>query len=386
MPTFDDRSAVFVSGENAMEPEGGGVQRCTREYVALARAAGWKLTPVIYAIDRRPAVRLRRKLRPAPYRNLLPPEHVARVVAAVRETRARWIFLNQTEAGPFAPPLLQALATEGVKIALLSHGADSTDYLHTIRTRATDAGRAPTRTEARWLGQQLFAEMEHHRACDVVFCLSEVDREIARWLGAPRVHVLPRIVEPAPLDWQPVANRVGTVSTLVHAPNAEGILRLAEELDAARAGVRLRLVGSPRSAGEAMARRHPAIEYLGPLSDAEFAREASTWCAFVNPIFCVARGCSTKLAVPLSWHLPVVTTPAGARGYVWDEGLVPLLDTPAQVAAETIRLADLAAARAARERVQALARKSPTLADLAGQFSRQLDEVSRDDSTVGNDQ
>lgn len=377
-PPFE-RTAVFVSSANALQPSGGGVQRCTREYQALAQAAGWTLNTVAFEFDRTPSVRLQRLLRPRPYRNVIPPETVARAVAETRRTGAGWVFLNQVDVGALVRPLAAALAGTGVRIALLSHGADSTDTLHNARLRAGGPRvEALADADLRMVGWQLGAELEMHSASDVVFCLSQVDLEIARWLGGRRVVALPRVVAPQPLDWRPVPGRLGTVSTLDHGPNVEGIELTAAALDAAgRTDVRLRVVGRPAAAGEALARRFRCLDYLGPLDDAALQTEAATWCAFLNPIHCFARGCSTKLAVPLAWELPVVTTRAGARGYRWDEAHVPLHEDAVSFAAAALRVADVAEAARVREGVRRLAAGSPRLADLVELFNRALDGVPR---------
>lgn len=374
MNTPISRTAVFVTSANAMEPDGGGVQRCTREYLSLARAAGWTVHPVVYDFDRRPLTRLRRLLAPRPFQNLIPPDTLARTTACVRDTGAGWVFLNEVEAGPLARPLAEILRPHGVRLAILSHGADSTDFIHQARTRAAARGLERIRDrDALKLGRVLAGELEMHSAVDAVFCLSELDREVARWLGAPRVTVIPRVVDPAPLDWKPVAGRLGTVSTLVHAPNVEGIMATAASIDASgRKDVRFRLVGGPREAGLNLANRYRCIDYLGPLDEAAFATEASTWCAFLNPIHCFARGCSTKLAVPLGWQIPVATTRAGARGYVWDESLVPLWDGPEAFAAGALELADPVAAAALRPGVQQLSARSPSIGDLVSLFNGTL--------------
>jgi len=366
MPTLDYQQAIFVSAAYALQPEGGGVQRCTREYLALLAAAGWQTHPVAYSADRRPWTRLRRRCAPEPYRNIIPPSFAQTVAEAVRARGAGWVFFNQIEAGPLIP-VLAPLREAGVRFALLSHGVDSSDYLHEARIRATmQTSRPISRRDIRWLGAQLFAELEHHRHCDVVFCLSETDRQLEQWLGGRAVYVLPRIVDDAPLPWQPVAGRLGAVGTLVHAPNYEGLVLFCQALAAQPVGpIRLRLIGRPVEPGRRLATQFPFLEYLGPLSDAEFAAEARSWCAFVNPIFCFARGCSTKLAVPLSWRLPIATTRAGARGYVWDENLVPLVETPTDLAQLARQLSDPAQAARQRRAIDVLAAQSPRLVDLA---------------------
>jgi len=374
MNPLHPQTAVFVTSANAMEPGGGGVQRCTREYLSLARSAGWTVHPLVYDFDRRPLVRLRRLLMPRPFQNLIPRDTLARTITRARETGASWIFLNEVEAGPLARPLAEILRPSGVRLAILSHGADSTDFIHQARTRAAVRGLDRIHDgDALKLGRQLAVELEMHSAVDAVFCLSELDREVARWLGAPRATVIPRVIDSFPLDWKPVAGRLGTVSTLVHAPNIEGIEATAASIDASgRKDIRFRLVGGPPEAGNNLANRYRCIDYLGPLDDAAFAAEASTWCAFLNPIHCFARGCSTKLAVPLGWQIPIATTRAGARGYVWDESLVPLLDGPEAFAAEALGLADPAVAAILRPGVQQLAARSPAPGTLVSLFNDTL--------------
>lgn len=375
MTQLDWRRAVFITADYAVEPQGGGVQRCTREYVAVAEAAGFCLQHVSYTFDRRLTARLRRRLRQRPYQDLIPAEFVASAIERVRAARAGWVFFNQIEAAQLAPAL-DHLRADGHRFALLSHGVDSSDQLHTVRLeKPLGADGQPPAREALWLGRQLFAELGQHRCFDVVFCLSETDRLFAQWLGAASVHVLPRLVTPAPLDWQPCGGRIGTVGTLVHAPNREGLDLFCRALVEQNSRVRLRLVGRPGEVGRELAARYACIDYLGGLDDQALAAEAATWCAFVNPIFCYPRGCSTKLAVPLGWELPIATTRAGARGYVWDEALVPLAETPAELARLAARLAEPSEAARLREGVRVLAARSPTLSALATMFGGALAAV-----------
>ncbi len=372
MSDLNPRHAVFVTAAYALQPEGGGVQHCTREYLQVARAAGFTLHPVSFATDRRPLARLRRKFRPRPYSDLVAPGFEAEVLRHVQASGARWIFFNQTDAGQIAPRLA-ALRTSGVRFALLSHGIDSTDSLHTAHTRANfGLGPPVSDGDALLIGRQIFAEAAMHRHFDAIFCLSESDRLFEQWLGGKNVQVLPRLVESAPLDWIPTAGRLGTVGTLGHAPNLDGLVQFCRAFVATPVSVRLRLVGSPPAIGEKLAREFPFIDYLGSLTDIELQAEARTWCAFLNPIFCVPRGCSTKLAVPLGWHLPVVTTRPGARGYFWDEALVPFSDTPAEFARLAMQLSDPVAAAHLRPAITEIAQRSPQLEEVAARFAAAL--------------
>lgn len=360
--TTETQPALFVSHTPTLQPGGGGVQRCTREYAEVLRAAGFHLDVVSFEPDRRFALRVKRRLFPRPHRDFLPADLAARCLARMETTRTNLVFLNHSETGPLAAEL-RARSPRPLRIVMLSHGLDSTDFLH-----EADLAGEPTRRPRRaalGLGQLLFTEMGERPAFDAVFCLSEIDLNIERWLGSRRVCLLPRTVEDRPLNWQPVTGRMGTVSTLNHPPNWDGLKRFCTAVEFAGAnGICLRVIGGPENLGRALAAAHPHVEYLGPLSDAELEAEAATWAVFVNPLFRFARGCSTKLAQPLSWRLPVATTRAGVRGYRWDDQHVSLADDATELAALALPLAR-APGLATREAIRRIADASPQLADVA---------------------
>ena len=207
--------AVFVSSRNALGSAPGGVQTFTREQIAVLQAAGFSLTIIPYDIDNRFLTRLRRRLRPQPYSNLLPPALADEVVVAQRETKSRFVFLNSTDLTPLAVPLRQRVLKDEARIVLLSVGLESVDYLHAVRAR-----RKPSKHNALTLGRQLFTEAAQRRAIDRVVCLAPFEAEIERWLGSADVGWLPRTVPLQPLDWQPDPTRLGCVSTVDHPPNA----------------------------------------------------------------------------------------------------------------------------------------------------------------------
>src|SRR5207237_7690665 len=129
---------------------------------------------------------------------------------------------------------------------------------------------------------------------------------------ARKVDWLPRTLPPGEaLTWQPDPNRVGCVSTLDHPPNWEGLVLFLRELEpTAPPNLRFRLVGGPEHRGRQLAGEFVRVDYLGALNEDALAAEAKTWSCFVHPLFCYARGCSTKLAVALRWRIPIVTTNA----------------------------------------------------------------------------
>ena len=315
---------MFVSSRAFLEPSGGGVQSCTREYWELLRGAGFALTPLRFEADARVSTRLRRRFAASPYFRPCEPRLPERIVAACEASGAEWVFLNQTTLAPLAAAL-KAVAPRR-RIVVLSHGLESTDLLHNLRLRdrlPLSARRAPSPRFA--LGDALMVEAQARAALDAVCALTPFDADLERWLGAKRVFWLPRAVGAAPLDWRPTPGRFGFVGTLDHAPNLEGLVAVLEALDGA---ARVRVVGAPARIGRWLAARFDAVDYLGALDDADLRAEAATWNAFLHPIFLMARGASTKLATALSWRLPIVTTELGRRGYVWRRGELTIADTP----------------------------------------------------------
>ena len=102
--------ALFVSPSGALKPVSGGLQIFTREQIAVLGAAGFDLTVIPFEIDMRFKTRLRRRLRPRPYANLLPPVLVELIVSEQRRTASRFVFFNVEETAAIAAELRQALA------------------------------------------------------------------------------------------------------------------------------------------------------------------------------------------------------------------------------------------------------------------------------------
>jgi glycosyl transferase family 1 len=363
--------AVFVAARNALGSGSGGVQLYTRELIDVLRAAGFDLNVVDYETDRSALTRLRRRVRPRPYSDQLPSDLTNRVYELQQRSGSEFIFLTSVALAPLAQMLRAGENDSKLKIVLFSYGLESVDYLHVARARSF----ANARRVAKILGRQLIAECRQRNVIDYVFTLAPFEAEIERWLGAKNVSWLPRTIPTGEeLDWKPDPCRLGCVSTLDHPPNYEGLHRFLEEFQkVAPAELQFRVVGGPRAFGQALvARFGHAAKYLGPLDDQHLREEASTWSGFVHPLFCYSRGCSTKLAVALSWRIPIVTTLAGARGYRWRHGHIPLAETPSDLAALAISLSKLSNAQAIREQIRAVAESSPTIEEVGRELRSAL--------------
>lgn len=358
---------IFVTFRGYLEGATGGVQVCTREYINVITAAGIKLDLCPFQSDRRLSTRVLRRLNSSPYFRAAEPNLVETVSSVAWREQANFVFLNQVNLSVLVAGLRRHLPKK-CKIVLLSHGLESTDLFHTIRLRhELPIGGRFRPTPAAVMGRTLLTEAATRANVDLVCTLSPFDLELERWIGARRALWLPRIIASAPPEWKPRGDRLGFVGTLDHAPNLEGLVQILDCLHqrADLKHVRIRIVGRPPAIGSWLAERYRQIDFLGSLDDGALSEEASTWNAFLHPLFCQARGCSTKLALPMSWHLPIITTSLGCRGYTWKTGSLVIATDPSDFIDQCARLLDLREGMAAREEVIRLARSSPSLEENA---------------------
>jgi hypothetical protein len=365
MPT-----GIFVAARNHIEGRSGGVQVCTREYVSVINAAGINIQFCLSDGDRRLSTRILRRALSSRYFRPAEPGIIGAVARLSAEIQPDYVFLNQISLASLASQLRPYLPVS-CKIVALSHGLESTDLLHLIRlrNRLPLTGRVrPTASTA--LGQAVLAENAMSRHLDFVFALSPFDVELERWIGASRVGWLPRIVEPNPIDWRPLGTRLGFVGTLDHAPNLEGLVAVLDQLVRHDdiGDLRIRVVGGPGSTGAWLVNKYPIVDYLGQLDDDELRAEAKTWNAFIHPIFCHARGCSTKLATAIAWCIPVITTTIGHRGYIWREGGFVVAKDAYEFALKCMELCNRLTATAARDEVAKVARTSPSREEVIAKF------------------
>jgi hypothetical protein len=370
--------ALFVTTVNALGAEGsakGGVQVCTAEYLTVLCAAGFEISTITFTPDQRLQTRVKRRLCPMPYQGLIPPSLAVRVVDEIKRTGAQVVFLNLVDLAPLAGEVRQLNGTN-FKIILLSHGLHSADILHNLRIESSRLGCANTRRrDLLWLSRHLAVESIQRQFIDHVFCLSEFEVGLERWIGSRSVSWLPRIVEIKPLAWQPNVGRFGFVGTLNHPPNAEGLNLFLKALVLHDVSARVRVVGGPIEAAQELSIKYPVVDYLGQLDDQQLAREAATWTCAVHPLFCYARGCSTKLATYLAWQIPVVTTPQGSRGYSWKEGNIPQANDPNGLVKLALSMNKPEVVAAARMDLAKVAATSPTLHDVAQMVALSLADI-----------
>ena len=76
-----------------------------------------------------------------------------------------------------------------------------------------------------------------------------------------------------------------------------------------------------------MEKKYSFVSYVGFIPDDELKEELTKWTYFLNPVLWYSRGASTKLAQAISMGVPVLSTPAGNRGYCFEQNSIPTFET-----------------------------------------------------------
>jgi hypothetical protein len=368
-------SALLVSYHKYLLRDGGGVQLCNREYMESLNRAGYELHTVSFDFPRDILSRFRRRLSPEIWYTRAPAELFELVSRALATTKAQTIFFGHTMFADLSRQLRHEFPS--VQQVLLSHGAEGLDFCIEENLRRGNSTERHFRPIAeRMIGRSILDQMKQRRSIDAVLTLSPFEVELEKWLGAPKALWVPRTIMESPLAMSPIDQRVGCVSTLNHAPNFDGLIRVFEALEQkCSPEFRFRLVGSPSDIGDQLAKRFSFLDYLGFLSESQLRAEAATWCCFVNPIFEYAKGCSTKLAVALGWGLPIATTEYGARGYCWDGSQLPLARSPTELAEFVLERAELTSIEKYRQQSAKIRAQTPDIQAIGGQIRGFMDRV-----------
>ena len=305
----------------------GGVQLCTQEFVEYFRRTIFDTVLYRVSTTRRFSDRIKIKLGIDTY-NSFDFEQIANDLAVkIDQDDIPIIALNQIGLTPLVPLLKKKVAKRLFFIGL-SHGNESGDFLH------------EKKSNLKWwkLGKLILKEKSFYKKyLDGVIVISEHEIGINQWLGANNIFLLPRKLKPDWIDWKPVTGRVGFVGTLNHTPNLTGLKLILENLDSIGYTGKLRIIGGPEEIGRSLENTFSSATYVGRLSEAELKEEVQTWSIFLNPVFWYSRGSSTKLAQGLNWGIPVLTTPAGKRGYFLSDTAVIVKNHDPAEFAKTIK-------------------------------------------------
>jgi hypothetical protein len=368
--------ALFLSHEKLLLAGGGGNQICSREYHEVLTAGGFELVDVTYASERALGRRLRNRIAPSSYPDLVPGDYWSRVESSAKDAKVRFIFCNFSSFLPHAAALRRIADEVGARVVLLSHGLESVDDVHRMRIARAAYGHGRFRlVSAAHLAREMEQEAQGLPLFDHVLCLAEFEVGICRWLGAHSVSWWPRTFPVGgQLSWYPSGDRLGIIGTLDHPPNLEGAYLFCEAAaQLPSVPFRLRLVTRSKGVATELASRFDFVDFVGSLDDERALHaEVGTWSAFLHPIFCYAMGCSTKVAVGLSWGLPVLTTPAGLRGYRFSEGMPPMARTPADMAKTAAASVSLEAASKLREQSLKILATAPTVREVGADIAEHL--------------
>lgn len=331
------KKLIFVSDKIHLKSDiPGGVQICTKEYIKLLESADFEVIPFPVNHTRNIFTRFKIKMGIELY-SRYDKFIVDTLIEKVKAEKAKYIAFNQVDFLKIAKVLRKRLG-KSIKIIALSHGNESGDFLHSIVRSDKRRGIKHLRDIIR-LGFAIYRESASFiYDFDVVLSISQTEQQINNWLGAKKSIFIPRTFNPDYIDWKPNLSRLGFVGTLNHKPNIDGLLALIKEFEKQKiTDYHIRVVGGPISVGKKLAEKHKIIDYVGHLSDEELRAEAESWAFFLNPILWYSRGASTKLAQGINWGIPIISTPAGNRGYELPEGRIYTVENVKQMVDHIIK-------------------------------------------------
>jgi len=332
----NNHNALFITPPNSLKANGGvteGGQLCSREFFDLLVSVGFNIS--IFNVDytKNLLKRIRIKIGIANYEFIDELKYKNSLIEKIVKQNIKWVFINMASLLRLARPLKEHFGDK-INIYLLSHGNDSGDYLHLQTKPIKSRNYFRKQLNIFRLGKLIFTEsLYRNNWLDGVLAVSETERQIENWFGAKKAIFVPRIITNNPIALKPHSKRIGFVGRLDHPPNYQGFCILLDELIKKQSlNINLRFVGAPVDWGKKIASKYSFVEYIGILSDSELLEEVKTWRLFLNPVFWYSTGVTTKLGWALSLGLPIVSTPAGNRGYVWNKGIILTAANPYEMA------------------------------------------------------
>ena len=329
--------AIIITNKNDFESTIlGGVQICSTEFFDIIKV-GFKPHFFYIEVSKKIYFRFLRKIGIDAYHLYDVKFYEKALKEVLLDKEIKCVFINKAEAIKFSS-FIKRIRPD-VKIAILSHGNESGDFLGDISRGFYSFSKFELLVKKIRLGLNIYTESYYRiRYVDAVLAMSETEKHIEYWLGAKEVLMIPRFFQPSFLNWVP-QKKYGYVGTLNHTPNISALVSLFESIEKINRNPEfdIEIVGSPESKGMELAKRFNFVKYLGAKTDEELKGVASEWGYFINPIFWYSRGASMKLRTAINWGLPIISTNAGARGYEWKKGSL-LLCTESPIAMAKILL------------------------------------------------
>lgn len=325
---------LFLTNEvflDETKPEGG-VRLCTNDYIKLLQT---KYEVITFKLKFNKSIffRLKAKLGIDVFEDYNPNDYSKELFASIDKNAITKVFINLSNASAISLVIKNQYHNK-VKIILCSHGFEAGDFLHqTVRFKQFSSFFKKITGSWR-LGKILQNELNYRiKAFDLILTVSEIEESIEYWLGAKQVFFVPRIFEPDFINWQPKLGNIGFIADVSHYPNYYGLLLLCEAIQNAGYSdkIDVRVVGKNCVNLELLCEKFSFITKLGYLTNEELKKEASTWMYYLNLVFYYSKGVSTKLAKGMNWGLPVLSTTAGNRGYIFKEGGVVTCSSPKEM-------------------------------------------------------
>lgn len=350
----------------------GGVRVCTLEFIALLKQ---KYEVVLFPVKPSLSVafKLKNKLGLGAYDAYKPEQYAAQIKKSIEENGIKIVFLNLTNLIRFSS-VIKKVTNNSVKVAVCSHGNESGDFLHEVVRFRKKIGFARKLFSSVALGKILKTEALYRlHYIDMVLTVSEVESEIEKWLGSKDVFMVARTIHQHFLDIKPIDNRIGFVGDLSHYPNYSGIVSFCDALGKFNQKIEIRIAGKPANIGSELQKKYAFVTYLGYLDNDSLEKECATWRLFLNLVFYYSRGVSTKLAKPLSWGLPVISTTAGTRGYKWKNGRMLMAETADEMAQAVVK--NCKDNSCLVEEAHKIALSMPTLKDIMDELAPRLQKM-----------
>jgi glycosyltransferase involved in cell wall biosynthesis len=327
--------ALFVSNQvffDQSKPEGG-VRLCTNDFIRLIECR-FEVIRFPLQYNRSFWYRVRAKAGLDIFEDYHGSDYAPALFEQLERFKISKVFINLANASRVAEVIKKRYGA-AVKTIICSHGNESGDFLHqTVRFREFMPWLQ--RQTAAWrLGKVLQAELTFRlHAIDLVLAVSGIEESIENWLGAKKVFYVPRVFQPHYIKWEPVQGKVGFIGDVSHYPNYYGMLTLCEELikKPIPENFEICIVGRACTNLDLLKSRFPFIRHTGYLDEPELIKEAGTWMYYLNLVFYYSKGVSTKLAKGMNWGIPVISTTAGNRGYIFKNGGVVTIDGPVGLA------------------------------------------------------
>lgn len=300
----------------------GGVQICSQEFLKIIQETVDELSFFEVRYTRSLIFRICYKFNLDNYQGYNTDLYIDTLKETILKKKITHVFINKSELIRFAKAIKKYNIPNPPRVIIMSHGNESGDLLGDIAREHPRYRGFLKFTSILKLGLTLYTESRYRRQfVDLVCTMSEEENSIERWLGINKTFFIPRVINQQPGKHRsPIKGRLGYVGTLSHSPNLSAIKQLCEALIKKELSPEIRIVGQPVSIGRELEKEYVFIRYLGPLTESELTEEIKSWSFFINPIFNYSRGASMKLAKAIEWELPVITTQAGRRGYLWKKG------------------------------------------------------------------